>query len=175
MNRLALLAVIALSMLACGCAGKINPAEITPGNLSVTQRHTQTVLVHATGGGESNDFAGFNITNDTLQQAIMDSVVHSGLFAHAVKDGPADYKLDALLAIQDQPQAGLVMTSNANVVWKLTRTRDGKQVFQDAIETTDTKTMGDALVGAERQRKSFTGAIQKNIKEAIERMSSTPL
>ena len=87
-NLLTLVAVAGLSVLAGGCAGKINPAEITPGNVSVNQRHAQTVLVHASGGGESNDFSGFNVTNETLEQAISDSVVRCGLFANAVKDAP---------------------------------------------------------------------------------------
>ena len=160
------------SFLLTGCVSQFTPKEITPSSLNVTNKHPATVLVGVTGGGKINSVY-LNVENQTLQDAIADSITTSGFFSRAVTVGTADFQLDVLLVLLKQPGDGFTLTGGARMVWKLTRLQDHKQVFQDEIVTECRQTVGDHLVASTRARAAVAGSIQKNIQEGIEKMSKT--
>jgi hypothetical protein len=158
-----------------GCVSQFSKREITPLNVSPLHQHSGTVLVSASGGGKTEmkafDLAMFNVEDQSMQDAIVDSIISSGLFSRAVTVGNADYQLDVLLVLIEQPPvSGFTMKSGTRTIWKLTRLKDHKQIFQDEIVSQDRETVGDHFVGSTRQRAAVTGAIQKNIQAGIEKI-----
>jgi len=170
-RRLIFIPLVAVSLLT-GCISEYSKKEITPASLKGIGKHSGTVQVLITGGGKLNANTGVsNIQNQTLQDAIADSITQSGLFSQVVKVGNADYQLDVLLVNLDQPVGNLTMTGTARIIWKLTMLQNGKQIFQDEIVTVDRETLGDHFVGEARARAAVSGSVRKNIQEAIERIS----
>jgi hypothetical protein len=166
--------ILIADMMLTGCISEYSQKEITPVGLSVANKHPETVLIVATGGGKLHVNTGVsNIQDQTLLDAIANSITQSGLFTRAVTVGNADYQLDVLLVNLDQPAGTFTMTGTARIIWKLTRLQDGKEVFQDEIVTEDRETVGDHFVGETRARAAVSGSVRKNIQEAIERISKT--
>jgi hypothetical protein len=172
------IALLAITLLT-GCATQFSKEEISPAGLNAMRKNSETVLLSVTGGGKNDmtsggTFGAFNVDNQTLQDAIANSITKSGLFSRVVMVGNADYQLDVLVVLLKAPEGGgLTLTSSARMIWTLTRLQDKKQVFQDEIITEDSKTFGDYMVATTRARAAVAGSVRKNIQEAIEKISKT--
>ena len=169
--------VLLSAMLFMGCTSPVTMEGIIPSNYNLVNHSPKTVVVSARGGEKTSSEKLSRADDQRLQEGIIESLNKSGLFSMAIKSGSADYKLDAVVLVvrQSHTLGPFALSSQVRMLWKLTRVQDGKQVFQDVIETKDTKTTGEYLIAPTRLQKATEGAFRMNIQQAIERISKTEL
>jgi len=114
-------------------------------------------------------------TNACRPHALRQSIEQSGLFAQALKEGSAEYLLQAFIAQINQPFFGSSMTVSMEVNYHLTRTELKQVVWQKAVSSTYTAPFGEAFVAATRLQLANEGAARKNIEQAIQEMSQLRL
>ena len=148
-----------------GCiVAPLKKQDITPSGSLILHRHSQIVAV------SSSVRQSCEVQIQILQGAIIDGINQSGLFAQAVDGGQADYQLDVSLVSIQWPTTGFTMSSKVEMVWNLTRVRDGKAVFQDAMLSEYSENVFNTLLGSARSYAVMRGAIRNNVQEGIERL-----
>ncbi len=140
--------------------------DITPGGSHPGRRHSQTVAVY------SRVCQPSQVPTQLLQDALVDSINQSGLFARAAGGGRADYRLDVSLVSVQWPTTGATMSSKAEMLWKLTRPPTGKVVFQETLRADYSETMFNTLLGSARSHAVMRGAIRNNVQQGIARLGN---
>ncbi len=146
-----------------------------PAKLAVAAHHPYSVGLNTSGGETTNPLWTSEISNEAFGQAIREAITENGLFRSVVSVGQADYLLEVTLINVDKPMAGLDLTANVTVSWKLTRVATHKIVFQSVVSKSYTATMGDALVAIKRLRLAEEGAARESIQEGLLRLSRLQL
>ncbi|MGQ0666905.1 MAG: hypothetical protein ACT4O4_07715 [Nitrospiraceae bacterium] len=117
-----------------------------------------------TGGKATSALVGAEqLKDEDFAQALRQSIAQSGLFAQALKEGPAKYVLQAWIARIHRPflsQRTIVMEVN----YSLTRTEPKEVVWQKAVSSTYSALVGQAF-----------GAARENIEQAIQEISQLRL
>ena len=106
-----------------------------------------------------------------FRAALVESLRLAGLLA----EGPAPYTLKAMLVSLQQPMFGLDMTVTATVQYAVTDAKTGAVVWQEAVATPHTATVGDAFAGTTRLRLANEGAMRKNIAVVVEKLGAKAL
>lgn len=172
--RLACLTGAALALLCSGCATPSKPTAMVAETAQVANRHNASVAVQVSGGAETSSLGASNISNQDFAEAIKSSIAQSGLFSSVVAEGSA-YQLYAQIVRLDRPTFGTSFTVNLEVTWRLLRTGDQELVWEKAISSSFTATMGDAFVGVTRLRLANEGAARANIKDALTQIGALNL
>ena len=161
--------VALLAVVATGCATVIPPSNLLPASYQVQHKHSATVTVKVMSGQvEAETYAHF--TGDGFAEALAQAIRKSGVFAQAQTSGGGDYLLEGSVNVEYQG-FGASFTHHIRSHWKLIRQADSKEVWSDLISTSHTATMGDAIIGAKRQRLATEGVGRKCIQEIIKRLS----
>jgi hypothetical protein len=162
-------------MLCAGCASAAKPeAMIAQIHLPI-HKSPSNVVVSVIGGRETSALGKSEIADEDFSHALRQSIEQSGLFAQALKDGSAEYLLQAFIAQINQPFFGGSMTVSMEVNYSLTRTEPKQVVWQKAVYSTYTAQIGEAFVAATRLQLANEGAARKNIEQAIQEMSQLRL
>ncbi len=158
------------SLLVSGClVAPLKKQDLTPSGTHILHHHSQSVAV------SSRVIQYCEVQPHILQNAIVDGINQAGLFICAADAGRAGYRLDVSLVSIQWPTTGFTMSSKVNMVWKLTRTHDGKVVFHDAIASDCSENMFGTVLGAARSYAAMRGAIRKNVREGLERLGKIDL
>lgn len=158
-----------------GCASPSQSANMVAVPEVTVTKHAESVFVQVTGGSDTSSMGASKISNADFAEAIKASITQSGLFAKLAAMDQADYQIEASIVRLDQPIFGASFTVNIETNWRLVHRSDSKVVWQKAVVTSYTATMGDAMVGVTRLRLANEGAARKNIQEAIAQMSALTL
>jgi hypothetical protein len=178
MNRFKTLFVLiaaAASLLFGGCATASKPTAMVASAATSATKHSESVSVSVTGGADTSSMGASKIANADFAEAIKTSITQSGLFAKISEASAADYSLGVQIVRLDQPMFGASFTVNLECTWRLSRRRDGQTVWEKAIITPFTATMGDAMVGVTRLRLANEGAARANIAQAIAQLGAVTL
>lgn len=172
--RLGCLTSLVLALLSGGCATASKPTAMVADAAPVANRHNAAVVVDVTGGAETSSLGASNISNRDFAQAIESSLTQSGLFSRVAAEG-GDYRLNAQIVRLDRPMFGASFTVNLEVTWRLFRTGNPEAIWEKAISSSFTATMGDAFAGVTRLRLANEGAARANIKDAIAQLGALTL
>lgn len=171
------LSILALGLvgLASGCASPTTREGMTPDTFDTVNRHPYSVSVNVTGGQETNPLWKSQISDATFTEALVDSITKSKTFSRVVQGKGGDYILTVSLVSMDQPSFGASFTVKMEAGWSLKRADNGTVVWQEAIQSSHTATVGDAFVGVARLRLATEGAAKNNIKQGLEKISKLKL
>ncbi len=169
--------LLALCLGLSGCAN-LTKEDITPAGLTVVNKHLETVLVNLT---RNRKFDPRHCDEHrAVQDAIVNSIIQSGLFSRVVTTSNADYQLDVRLLDgtmdlnahhTSSTPASFACTTRA--VWELTRMQDHKLVYKDDITTGEHVTeVWHGIYGTIHVYDGIAGSVRKNIQLAIERMGN---
>ena len=147
-----------------GCSTPARAVKMAPAEISIVKTHPYSVRITVTGGQDNPPLGRPQITNLAFREAVIDSILKSGLFARIVMDsnGKADYLLSVTLFGMDK----LVFRNDVKmeVGWTLQRPYGGI-VWQEAIVTA---ARGNVIEGTE-------AAARDNISQALGKMSKLSL
>lgn len=164
--------IVSLALLS-GCAAA--PANkhamvVSPVSVVSAEQKGRFVVNSVTGGKATNPFWTSQVSNESFEAALKESLAFSGLSAADGADGK--YKVDAELVSLKQPLFGLTFDVVSTVNY--TVAGDGvKKVFP--IVATGTATTSDAFVAISRLKIANEKSIQENIKAFIQQLSSSGL
>lgn len=165
----------AAALLLGGCATASKSTDMVTAVTVPVTKHPESLSVAVTGGSETSSMGASKISNGDFAEAVKTSVTQSGLFGKISPAGSSDYDLTVQIVRLDQPVFGASFTVTIETTWRLTHRSDQKLVWQKAIITPFTATMGDAFVGVTRLRLANEGAARENIKDAITQMGALTL
>ncbi|MBL9187742.1 MAG: hypothetical protein JNK23_09710 [Opitutaceae bacterium] len=157
-----------------GCATASNSTAMIATSAAPANKHTGSVSVNVTGGAETSAMGASNISNTDFASAIQASITQSQLFAKILAE-QSDYRLDVQIVRLDRPMFGTSFTVNLEATWRLFRRGEPKPVWEKAVASSFTATMGDAFAGVTRLRLANEGAARANIKDAIAQMGTLTL
>lgn len=165
-----------LTFLGGGCATPAKSTAMVAQNPLVETQHAESVSVSVSGGAETSSLGASNVSNQDFADAIKLSIEQSKLFANVVPDGMTpDYQIYVQIVRLDRPTFGTSFTVNLEATWRLVGAKDQKVIWEKAITSSYTATMGDAFAGVTRLRLANEGAARTNIANAIKHMSSVTL
>jgi hypothetical protein len=175
--RSPVLAALALAaLLLGGCAAPSSPTAMTATPAESVTPHKGSVAVNVTGGTDTSALGASKISNADFANAISASIEQSKLFERiAAANNASDYEIDAQIVRLEQPMFGASFTVNLEVTWRLLSLPDRKVVWEKAVTSSFTATMGEAFAGVTRLRLANEGAARENIKSAIHQMSALSL
>jgi hypothetical protein len=164
---------LACLALAVGCASPAKGKAMTAAGFQPTQRHPSTVFVHVTGGQETAPLIVNvpEVSADAFRKALEATIEGSRLFAQTVSQAPADYCLEVSI-VEAKPKGALTAATIMTTRWKLTRSSDGKRVFDEFIESSGhTK----VTIGPAGLRHSLERAGRENITLGVTKLSQLDL
>ena len=169
------LIVTTTALLFGGCATASKPTAMVATMKTAVVKHPQSVSVTVTGGSDTSSLGASKIANADFAEAIKTSITQSGLFANIGAETAADYALGVQIVRLDQPMFGASLTVTMECTWRLSRRSDGQVVWEKAITTPFTATMGDAFSAVTRLRLANEGAARANIEDALSQISALKL
>jgi hypothetical protein len=161
-------------LLISGCATASNSGAMIPKVPTAVKKNSESVSVAVTGGSATSKMGASKIADQDFADAIRAAVTQSGLFARVTEAGKGDYHLDVQIVGLDQPMFGASFTVKMEATWRLLRP-DKSVVWEKAIESAFTATMGDSLAGVTRLRLANEGTARKNIEDAIAQLAAIDL
>lgn len=175
MRSLVAVALATFGLFLGGCATPSNSSAMVPKVAPAARKHPEAVGVAVTGGSATSSMGASKISDQDFAEAIRSAITQSGLFARTVEGGKGDYQLEVQIVRLDQPLFGASFTVKLEATWRLRRGADKAVLWEKAIESSFTATMGDAFVGTTRLRLANEGAARQNIEEAIKQMAGVDL
>lgn len=125
----------------------------------------QAVQVNNVSGGQStNPLWLSKVGNPEFQDALQQSLSAQGLLGQ----GPARYRLDAMLMQLKQPLAGFDLTVSSTIRYVVIDTRTNRTSFDQTVTAAYTAGVGDAIVAVERLRLANEGSIKNNISKFLD-------
>lgn len=168
-----LLPTLLMLALLSGCAAA--PANkqamtVTPINSVNVEQKGKFIVNTVSGGKSTNPFWTSQVSNESFEAALKDSLTLSGLTG---SDGAAGkYKIDADLVSLKQPVFGLTFDVVSTVNYKVSG-EGVEKVFP--IVATGTASTSDAFVAVTRLKIANEKSIQENIKEFIKQLSTSDI
>jgi hypothetical protein len=154
-----------------GCAASMTHENMVPPTIATAKKHAATVSLDARGGSDE----GLKISNNTLKQALAESITKSQVFSKVVEGSGGRYLLTVSMSNLEQPMFGASFTVKMEAGWTLRRADTGAAVWQESIKSEHTATMGDAMVGVTRLRMATEGAARNNIANGLAKISQLNL
>ncbi len=148
---------------------------MAPESASLQRTFNKSVGIAVSGGRAADSVASTQISDEDLVVAVEMAIRRTGLFSKTFRSPSGDYQLDLRIVKLKQPLMGLDMTVSAQIEWRLKRTRGGKPIWQETIDTEHTAKLGEAFVGVERLSLATEGAVRKNIQTGLEHLSRQSL
>lgn len=147
-----------------------SPAPAAP----TAPRHAGGVTITVNGGRETKASGASQIANADFAAAIRASIEQSRLFERVGTEA-SDYAVEVYIGQLRQPTMGFDMTVEMETNWTLRRTRDQAVLWQQAVLSKHTATMGDTMVGVKRLRLANEGAARANIETALKAIAALDL
>lgn len=165
----ALLVVAVLSGCAAAPANK-QAMIVNPVSAVTAEQQGKFAVNTVTGGKVTNPFWTSQVSNESFEAALKESLALSGL--SAPESAATKYKIDAELVSLKQPMFGLTFDVVSTVNYKVAG-EGMEKVFP--VVATGTATTADAFVAITRLKIANEKSIQENIKTFIKQLSSSGL
>jgi ABC-type uncharacterized transport system auxiliary subunit len=166
---LSVVALCAAASVIAGCATASKPEAMIPTVAIAGIQHPQTTSVVVAGGSETSAVGKSQISNEALQQAIVQSIEKNKTFSSVVKGATGDYQLAVTVVSVEQPSFGFSFTVKIETAWSLKKA-DGTVVMQESIKSEGTAGATEAFVGVERLRLANEYAARANIAAGLEKI-----
>jgi len=160
--RLVLMLVV-LGLLS-GCAAR--SGEMVPtAALDPSQRPNllfrHGIAISRVGGGETNPLLDGKVGDEELRESVRLSLERLGFLS--MSDVAAPFRLEAFLIELKRPDPSFTKIATAVMRYKLTRSVDGRVLYDDVIIASSKATFGDTFFGSRRIQLAIEGSIRANI------------
>lgn len=169
--RSPLAALSLCAVLAAGCATQAQQQSMVAADFTAAKKHAETVSVSVSGGQETSALGKSQISNESFAQALAESINRSQAFSKVLPAPGGTYLLSVQIFSVDQPSFGATFTVKMEAGWTLKRADSGKTVWQQAIQSEHSVSVGEAFVGTERLRLANEGAARKNIAAGLAKIT----
>jgi hypothetical protein len=143
--------------------------------LAPVHRNAADVGIQVTGGSETSAVGASQISNENFSKALADSIVQSGLFAHAGPGVSGRYELNAFISRLSQPMVGFSMTVTMEVGYTLVDNQSHQAVWRKSITSQHTAAVSDAFAAVTRLRLATEGAAKENIQSLLRELGQLTL
>lgn len=161
-------AFVLAALFLAGC-GAVRPSAMIPDPVEVHARKDGRVVVETSTRSERAYWSP-----GAFLEALVESTRRSALFSAVGTAGRSDYRLNVDVVDIAQPGFGFTMTVKIGADWKLTKTDTNQVVVKEFVQSTCSKTVGDAFAGATRLRLTTECAARENIREGLRRLAAAP-
>ena len=157
----------------CSCAKPITSARMIPDHIGNDyQIHDgplyNSIVVDQVGGGIRTDpMMWSQIGDPELREAIIRSLKENNYLAN---DNNGDYALNVFLIEVDQPHSGYTITITTFVKYKVIKKKGNHVIYDEIIDASDTKTVGDVFNGNTRDRIAKENSMKKNLAKFLEQL-----
>jgi len=172
MNRLAIFTFIFLAALVSGCASPVKPTAMAPLDYKPEKIQPFSVSVAVDDGQKAS---AFQVSNESLQKAIEETILKTHAFKQLLKGKDADYELSATVVTLSQPVLGFSMTVKIDIAWTLKKLSDDTLVWRKLINSVHTAGAGRAFVSTVRLRMATESAVKNNIESALREIAALEL
>ena len=165
------LVIFSLTLTSGACAPNPESENMVARDMPQSRSIHDTAVVTVSGGVQPGFWTNnVVISSEAFSNALAESLRKSGIFRSVVTSGPAAYSLEATL--EDLALAQLGGTVILKVDWRLISFSDNQLLWHEKIQTSDTKTLGDALIGVHRKNLAVEAATRKNIEQALAQLAA---
>ena len=154
-----------------GCTPPAKATKMIPEKISISKKHTGSLLVTVSGGWEVNKNWSKRISTDMVSNAICDSM--ENVFDSVHTSGKSDYQVYVTLLEYERSGGWFGIgneTAHVAMKWKLTN-MDGKVLWAKTIQTKSSLGMLEEIPQEGRKQRVNEGAIRENINQAIQTIS----
>jgi len=163
--RTLLLSSLAILMSGCVTIAATHQGMV-PATFETTTKHPYSVSVVVAGIQEAIGAGELQVSEEALNQALVESVAKSQIFARTAQKNDADYVLTVfIMNIDRKIGPPFDFTVNVESGWNLKRADTGMAVWQESVRSSHTATIREAL----------DGAVRNNIKQGLEKISGLKL
>ena len=173
LGRLVLIAALltALCFFTSGCAD--DPQAMTAA-LTPSATIPATVQIKVTGTKGSNPDALTYLTDDEIATAVKLSLEERNLFDGVRTDGSGNYQIE-IVVTTIEPAMGFTDTVQIHASWMLIKQSNDTVVWKQTVDSSCTKTGADAFAGGTRVVMAEEGAVQENIRIALQSLQNAHL
>lgn len=165
--RLQLLLMSAL--LGAGCTTVASPL-LVPQALAVEGDIGGSVSITAAGSAKRAYIMRPLVPAEAIEEALTAAVQAAGLFDEVVPAG-GDRQLKVTIERLDEPEIGIDQTCTVTLAWRLSTGDRARTLWEQRITTTRTVNSLDELDSEARGQLAIEGAIRRNLRQGIERLS----
>lgn len=175
MRAFGLIGVVLVLPMLSACSSPASSSNMVPEAVAVGNHLPGSVSVQVAGGCNPCESLTAKVSNEAFTEALTNAIKKSGVFAQVLGVNAADYALTIQIFHFETPAIGFSMTSTIEAGWTLMNTAKKTVVWQESITTPFTASVSDAVIGAERVRLTWEGAVRENIKAGLEKISRLDL
>jgi hypothetical protein len=175
MRAFGLVGVVLVLPMLSACSSPAASSNMVPEAIAVVNHQPASVSVQVAGGCNPCESLTAKVSNEAFSEALTNAIKKSDVFAQVLGANAADYALTVQIFHFETPAMGFSMTSTIEAGWTLTNTAKKTVVWQESITTPFTASVSDAVIGAERVKLTWEGAVRENIKAALEKISRVNL
>lgn len=165
-----LMAALALGISASligGCATPAASKAMVPETVAVEKTHPYSVNVEVTGGRATEPTGTPQISNDSFDEAISETLEKAKTFAKVQDDRSGNYELNVIIFKVQQPSAGSAASVTLETGWTLTNRLTGEVVWQKALRSTYTAADDSDITFVGRLKQATEGAAKDTIKQGV--------
>lgn len=164
---LSLFALVALTAAGCAEAPRSDAMTASVAAPAAPENHTLGIE-RVTGGEPTEALSKPSLGNDEFQEALVASLVKSGLFQRIVPSESAEWKLRTTIISQEMRGA---FRNTAELMVRYDIVDDsGHSLWGDTVYTNKEMGPGDAFSGQRRMRVLIESAARDNIADALQRL-----
>lgn len=157
------------------CATPASYKLMVPQDFDTAKKHAKSVSVSVVGGIKSAFQRKSQISDAAFAQALVMAIVESQTFSRVTSAEGAQYLLTVALISLEQPSVGLNFTVEMQAGWSLKRADTGAVVWEEAIKSAYTATLGDNVIAVVRMKHATEGAARNNIRHGLAKISRLTL
>ena len=169
-TRAHLAAVVVLLALGAGLGGCATPAAskaMIPETVVVETTHPYSVNVQVTGGRATEPTGTPQISNESFDEAISETLRTARTFAKVEDDKIGNYALEVIIFNVHQPGSEGAASVTLETGWTLTNRLSGEVVWQKALRSTYTAAADTDITFVGRLKKATEGAAKDTIKQGV--------
>ncbi len=164
---IAALAFGAWASLLAGCATPAASEAMIPETATVEKTHPYSVNVEVTGGRATEPTGTPQISNDSFDEAISETLKKAKTFAKVRDEKSGNYELNVIIFKVQQPPVGSAASVTLETGWTLTNRLSGEIVWQKALRSTYTASADSDITFVGRLKKATEGAAKDTIKQGV--------
>ena len=138
-----------------------------PETVAVEKTHPYSVNVEVTGGRATEPTGTPQISNESFDEAISETLTLAKTFAKVENDKLANYALEVIIFNVHQPGSEGAASVTLETGWTLTNRLSGKVVWQTALRSTYTAAADTDITFVGRLKKATEGAAKDTIKQGV--------
>lgn len=165
-----LLILACLNLASCARDPEVTAMVPEPPASLPTGSDKTVAIIRAQGGEDTNLFIAPSLGDAGFRKALHVALERAGFFKGVYLDQNADYLLYPEVITQELIP-GLKMTAVLHARYRLIEAWSQKKLWEDRILTVYDADLGEGLYGLTRARAALEGAVRKNLKKLVQRLT----